>query len=147
MKRSLISVSAAIIFTAASFVTSAIAQDGTKVINGGIVNGRAVSMPKPIYPDATKAAGIGGVIGVNVIIDEAGTVIFAEADLNDLRERRDVDGTKLDPLPADPSLRAAAEVAARKARFSPTMLGGQATQVKGKIVYNFVSGSDGVSTT
>lgn len=129
----------AIIFALALLVSSAVAQDAPKSINAGVVNGKAVSLPKPLYPEATKAAGISGVIGVNVVIDEAGNVISAEAELNDLRERRDVDGTKLDPLPADPSLRAAAEEAARKARFSPTMASGPALRVSGKIVYSFVA--------
>lgn len=130
-----------IFFVFVLLVSSAIAQDGAQTINAGVVNGRAVSLPKPAYPEAAKAAGISGVIGVNVVIDEAGNVISAIAELNDVRERRDVDGTKLEPLPADPLLRGAAEEAARKARFSPVMISGSATRVSGKIVYSFVSDS------
>ena len=137
----------AIIFALALLVSSAVAQDAPKSIDAGIVNGKAISLPKPVYPEAAKAAGIGGVIGVNVVIDEAGNVISAEAELNDLRERRDVDGTKLDPLPADPSLRASAEEAARKARFSPTMVNGPAVRVSGKIVYSFVADQHPLDTS
>lgn len=115
-----ISVSKIVVITFAltTLVVTAVGQ-GTKAITGGVLNGKAVSLPKPAYPEAAKVAGIGGTIGVNVVIDETGNVVSAEAEINDLRERRDVDGTKLDPLPADPSLRAAAEEAARNARFCP----------------------------
>ena len=133
-----------IIFALATLVMTAVGQ-GTKAINGGVLNGKAVSLPKPVYPEVAKAAGISGVIGVNIIIDETGNVASAEAEINDLRERRDVDGTKLDPLPADPSLRAAAEEAARNARFLPVVLNGEPRRVSGKIVYNFVSGENGLT--
>jgi len=107
-------------------------------INGGILNGKAVDLPKPEYPEAARAARIGGVIGVNVIIDESGTAISVASEPNDQRDRHAPDGTKLDPLPADPTLRDAAEKAAWQARFSPTLLNGQPVKVKGKILYNFV---------
>lgn len=110
----------------------------TKTINGGIVNGKAVSMPHPEYPDAARQNRIGGVVGVEVLIDETGRVIFAEADLNDQRERKNADGTPVEPIPIDPMLREAAEKAAWLAQFSPTTLSGQPVKVRGKLLYDFV---------
>lgn len=118
-------------------VSPVVAQDAPKVIKAPILNGRAINFPKPVYPEAAIAAGIGGVIGVIVVIDEDGNVVSAEAELNDLRERRDVDGTKLEPIPADASLRASAEEAARKARFPPALVNNLAVRETGKLVYNF----------
>ncbi|MBK8302603.1 MAG: energy transducer TonB [Chloracidobacterium sp.] len=55
-----------------------------------------------------------------MLISESGSVISANA------------------VSGHPLLRAAAEGAARGARFSPTMLSGQAVKVSGVITYNFV---------
>src|ERR1043166_5317823 len=91
--------------------TSAIAQVD-RVINGGQLNGKAIDLPKPEYPEAARAARVGGIIGVNVVIDESGTVISVASEPYEQRERHSPDGVKLDPLPADPTLREAAEKAA-----------------------------------
>ena len=115
------------------------AQDpAPKVINGGVLNGKAVSLPKPEYPDAALKSGLKGAVGVEVTIDESGNVIFAQADLNEQRVKIGDDGsTMMELIPIDLSLREAAENAARQARFSPTLLSGQPVRIKGKIVYNF----------
>ncbi|MFN0139643.1 MAG: TonB family protein [Pyrinomonadaceae bacterium] len=128
---------ASIVF-ATVFLTAAGFSQVPRVINGGILNGKAVSLPKPEYPEAAKEAGVGGKIAVHVVIDEAGNIASAEADLNDMRERRDGEGNKLDPLPADPLLRDAAEKAALQAKFSPTLLNGEPVRVKGVLTYHFV---------
>ncbi len=113
------------------------AQTAPKTINGGVVNGKAINLPKPEYPDSLREAGIEGTVVVNIIIDETGAVIFAEADLNDQRVRKSEDGTVLESLVVDPQLRASAETAARGAKFAPTLLSNVPVQIKGKIVYNF----------
>lgn len=107
-------------------------------VSSGILNGRAVSLPLPDYPESVRQAGIGGVIAVNVVIDESGVVISAVAEVNDQRESKNADGVKPDPVPADPALREAAENAARRATFAPVSLGGRPTRIKGKILYNFI---------
>ena len=91
-----------------------------KTVSGGVLNGKATSLPKPPYPAAAKAVRAGGAVSVQVLISEAGSVISASA------------------VSGHPLLRAAAEGAARGARFSPTMLSGQAVKVSGVITYNFV---------
>lgn len=122
------------------------AQTAPKVINGGVVNGKATSLPKPEYPEALRSAGIDGIVSVNVTIGEDGSVIFAEADLTDQRIRKSEDGTVVDSVVVDPQLRTSAEVAARGAKFPPTLLGGVPVQIKGKIVYNFAVGGASAAT-
>jgi TonB family protein len=84
-----------------------------------VLNGRAIQLPKPPYPQLAKIAGVTGVVTVQVLIDESGRVLSAQA------------------ISGHPLLRSAAAQAARQARFSPTMLGDQAVKVSGVITYNF----------
>jgi protein TonB len=91
-----------------------------KTVSGGVLNGKATSLPKPPYPPAARAVRAGGAVSVQVLISESGSVISASA------------------VSGHPLLRAAAEAAARGARFSPTMLSGQPVKVSGVITYNFV---------
>ncbi len=95
-----------------------------KQISGGILNGNALTLPKPDYPDDARRAKLSGKVTVQVIIDEAGKVVSANA----------VSGPN-----KNISLRVAAETAALKATFSPTRLSGQPVKVSGVIVYNFVA--------
>jgi TonB family protein len=90
-------------------------------VMGGVVNGRALRLPKPEYPRAAREAGASGTVEVRVLIDENGKVISAKA------------------LKGHPDLRKASEDAALRAEFSPTKLSGQAVKVTGVIIYNFVA--------
>jgi protein TonB len=92
----------------------------TKPVSGGVLNGKATSLPKPPYPAAARAVRASGAVTVQVLISEEGSVISASA------------------VSGHPLLRQAAEQAARGARFSPTQLSGQAVKVSGIITYNFV---------
>lgn len=92
-----------------------------KQISGGVLNGKATSLPKPPYPPAARAVRAGGSVSVQVLISESGSVISANA------------------VSGHPLLRSAAVQAARGARFSPTMLSGQPVKVSGVITYNFVA--------
>jgi protein TonB len=92
-----------------------------KQISGGVLNGKAISLPKPPYPPAAKAVRAAGSVSVQVLIDENGGVVSASA------------------VSGHPLLRAAAVAAARGARFSPTKLSGQPVKVSGVITYNFVA--------
>ena len=88
-------------------------------VSGGVLNGTAVSLPPPIYPEAAKRMRVSGVVSVQVVLDESGRVISAEA----------TDGPQ--------ALRDVAVQAALKARFSPTKLSGQPVKVSGLINYRF----------
>lgn len=90
-----------------------------KPISGGILNGKALSLPAPSYPEMAKRARAAGVVEVEVVIDTTGKVISAKA-------------TKGHGL-----LLLAAEQAARQARFTPTLLSGQPVKITGVITYNF----------
>ena len=91
-----------------------------KKISGGVLNGKATSLPKPPYPAAARAVRASGAVNVQVTINESGSVVSASA------------------VSGHPLLRQAAEQAARGARFAPTLLSGQPVSVTGVIVYNFV---------
>jgi len=90
-----------------------------KPVSGGVLNGVAISLPTPIYPDAAKRMRTSGVVTVDVVLDEGGKVVSATA----------TSGPTL--------LREAAIQAALKARFSPTKLSGQPVKVSGTINYKF----------
>jgi TonB family protein len=88
-------------------------------VSGGVLNGTAVSLPSPIYPETAKRMRVSGLVSVDVVVDENGKVISAQANSG----------------PA--SLRDVAVQAALKARFSPTKLSGQPVKVSGLINYKF----------
>jgi TonB family protein len=90
-----------------------------KPVSGGVLNGSAISLPAPVYPESAKRLRLSGVVSIEVVIDETGKVISAKA----------VDG----PSP----LREVAVQAALRARFSPTKLSGQPVKVTGSINYRF----------
>lgn len=144
--RTLFSICLGFLLSIAAFIPGSSAQEiQSKVINGGVVNGKATSLPKPVYPEGAKKAGIGGSVAVEILIDEAGNVIFAQADLFEHKVRKSVEGTvSMEAVEVDLSLREAAEAAAREAKFAPTMVNGEPVRVKGKMVYRFVTGEDDV---
>lgn len=84
-------------------------------ISGGVLNGKAIYLPQPEVP----AGEAGGVVSVQVLIDEQGSVIDAKA----------VSGPQ--------HLHQAAVNAARLARFTPTLLMGEPVKVTGVLAYNF----------
>jgi periplasmic protein TonB len=95
-------------------------KEPPKTISGGVLNGKATSLPKPPYPPAARAVRASGAVSVQVLISETGSVVSATA------------------VSGHPLLRPAAVAAARGARFSPTLLSGQPVKVSGVITYNFV---------
>ncbi len=115
---------------------TALSQSDPKQVNGGVLNGKAMSLPKPEYPESARNAGLEGAVPVAVVIDEAGNVISAVASAEP-RKGRNAEGDEIEIPAADPILREAAERAAWQARFSPTTLSGIPVRVSGVIVYNF----------
>ena len=93
-----------------------------KVIRGGVINGKALSFPKPEYPAEARGSRVSGAVTIQVLIDEKGDVIRAGA------------------INGHPLLQKAARNAACEAKFSPTLLAGQPVKVSGVITYNFVPG-------
>ena len=90
-----------------------------KPIEGGVLNSKATSLPKPVYPQEARRLKVSGRVTVRVVVDENGKVISAKT----------TDG----PLP----LREAAEAAAREATFAPTTKDGITVKVAGTLTYDF----------
>jgi periplasmic protein TonB len=88
-------------------------------VSGGVVNGKAVNLVKPVYSAAVRNLGIKGEVKIQVTIDENGNVISASA------------------VSGHPLLRSSAVSAARSSKFTPTTLSQQRVMVTGVIVYNF----------
>src|SRR5207245_11365069 len=59
--------------------TSAVSANSAKTISGGVLNGKAISMPAPEFPVIARAAHASGDVTVQLTIDEAGNVIAAKA--------------------------------------------------------------------
>ena len=96
------------------------AEEMARVVSGGVLNGKVASKPQPHYPPAAKMARAQGTVVVQILVDEMGHVAEAQA------------------VSGHPLLRPAGEEAARRARFSPTLLCGKPVKVTGVITYNFV---------
>lgn len=90
-----------------------------KPVSGGVLNGRALSLPPPAYPDVARRMHTTGLVEVEVIVDENGKVISARA------------------LSGPGILRDVSVQAAFRARFTPTTLSGQPVKISGRINYNF----------
>jgi Ca-activated chloride channel family protein len=88
-------------------------------VSAGVLNGKALTLPRPGYPPMAKSSGITGTVIIEVTIDERGNV-------SDVRV-----------LSGHPMLQQAALSAARQAKFSPTILSGEPVRVKGTINYTF----------
>jgi Ca-activated chloride channel family protein len=88
-------------------------------VSGGVLNGQALSLPRPSYPAAARSYGASGKVVVEVTIDERGRIVEARA------------------VSGHPTLQQAAVQAARLARFSPATLAGEPVRIKGVINYVF----------
>jgi TonB family protein len=88
-------------------------------ISGGVLNGKATTLPLPEYPAIARSAHASGDVTVQVTIDENGNVIAARA------------------VSGHPLLQAAAVAASRQAAFSPTRLRGEPVKVTGVLLYTF----------
>ncbi|HEY0077335.1 MAG TPA: TonB family protein [Pyrinomonadaceae bacterium] len=89
-------------------------------ISLGVINGRAIDKPTPAYPAIARAARAQGIVTVQILVDERGKVVSAQA------------------TGGHPLLRQAAVEAAYRVRFTPTLLTNQPVKVSGFITYNFV---------
>src|SRR5829696_272043 len=88
-------------------------------ISGGVLNGIAKEFPIPAYPSDAKAEGDQGIVTIEVLIDEEGTVTRAGA------------------IHGAVALHKAARDAACRAKFLPSVLSGIPVKVTGVLQYNF----------
>jgi len=91
---------------------------------GEILNGKAIALGRPAYPDLARYQGISGTVWVLVDIDETGKVINAS-----------------DMCQGPPYLSESAVKAAYQSRFTPTKVSGVPVNVRGLIQFNFVNQS------
>ena len=94
--------------------------DVDDILSGGVLNGKAIKKAQPEYPGNAKLARASGTVTVQIIVDEKGDVVSAQA------------------VSGHPSLREASEKAARRSKFTPTTLCGRPVKVRGVITFNFV---------
>ena len=86
------------------------------------INGRAVNLVKPDFPETAVAAGADGdTVVIEVIVDENGNVISAEC-----------------LSPCNSFLKDAAELAARSSKFKPLEVKGRTVGYQGTLIYSFV---------
>lgn len=94
-------------------------NDSDTTVSAGLLNGRAEKKAVPTYPQIAKSAGVSGVVRVHVGVNEAGKVTSVFR----------VEGPAL--------LHKAAEDAARKWTFPPTLIQGKPAKLTGFIEFTF----------
>jgi protein TonB len=92
----------------------------TQSVASFVLVSKAINLPKPAYPPMAKQINVEGPVAVQILVDEQGKVISAQA------------------VSGHPILLHAAREAALQARFTPTVLNGQPVKIQGVITYNFV---------
>lgn len=96
-----------------------IAASDSEDKNEEALNSLALKLPNPEYPAAAKAVNASGKVRVKVTLDEKGNVVSANA------------------LSGHPLLRAAAEKAAREAKFDSNDIKNQTIATEGVLIYVF----------
>jgi periplasmic protein TonB len=92
----------------------------TERVASRVLTSKAISLPQPSYPIMAKQTRTQGAVNIQILVDEQGKVISAQA------------------VSGNPMLTPAAKDAAMRARFTPTVLNGQPVKIQGVITYNFV---------
>ena len=90
-----------------------------KPIDGGALDSKATSLPKPVLSEEAKRSKLSGRVTVKVIVDENGKVVSALA------------------LNGPAALREAAVAAAKQATFAPVTQDGITVRVTGTLTYEF----------
>jgi periplasmic protein TonB len=92
----------------------------TERVPSSVLTSKAISLPQPTYPAIARPIRLQGAVTVQILVDEQGRVISAQV------------------VSGHPILSPPARDAALRARFTPTVLNGQAVKIQGVITYNFV---------
>ena len=91
-----------------------------KLAGGGLMVGRLINSPAPVYPAEAKSARLSGSVVMKVTADETGRVLAVHT------------------LCGHPLLAKGAEESIRRARYKPTLVAGKPAKVTGIAIYNFV---------
>jgi protein TonB len=100
--------------------TPPVVKPPTQRLQSTVLVSKAISLPQPIYPPMARQIRAQGPVSVQILVDEQGRVISAQA------------------VSGNPMLLSAAKEAAMRARFTSTLLNNQPVKVQGTIIYNFV---------
>lgn len=92
----------------------------TLKVSLGVLKASAITLPPPAYPPLGRQIRAQGPVNVQILVDEQGRVLTAQA------------------VSGHPLLLSAAREAALRARFTPTKLSGVPVKAQGLITYNFV---------
>lgn len=92
----------------------------TERVTSIVLTSKAISLPPPAYPAMARQMRLQGPVNIQILVDEQGKVVSAQI------------------VSGHPILSPSAKEAALRARFTPTVLNGQAVKIQGVITYNFV---------
>jgi TonB family protein len=90
-----------------------------KPIDGGVLNNKALELPKPKYPEEARKTKAAGRVTVKILLDEKGNLVSAEA----------IEGPEI--------FRPSALEAAKRAKFTLTLIGTRPVRVSGLLTYDF----------
>lgn len=93
--------------------------DTTRHVSSGVLLGKAIRRPTPVYPPLARQMRVAGTVHVEVVIDERGRAISAFV------------------IKGPPLLWSAALEAARRWVFRPTLLNGHPVKVTGVLIFRF----------
>jgi len=105
--------------TAPTPVVKVAAPKGPQRVSSGVINGLAISQPKPIYPPIARAAHVSGAVVLQAVISKTGTI------------------EKLTVVSGPQMLQSAALQAVQNWRYKPYLLNGEPTEVDTQITVNF----------
>ncbi len=91
------------------------------IISAGVLNARAIDIPKPEYPAKARAEKVAGEVKVSVVVEESGKVVWARVDNG------------------HPLLQEAVKKVVCQAVFKPATISGHPYSFSGLITYRFVS--------
>ncbi len=101
--------------------TTPVTQQDTGPVQIGALNVFASRLATPVYSESDRRLGFQGKVTVQILLDETGKVISAEA--------------KTGPK----NLRGLAEDAVKRSRFNPILVEGRPVKAEGSITYNFIA--------
>ena len=119
MKKLLVTLGLALMISSSQLIFAQEKDANDKTIFGGVVNGRAISLPAPEYPPAAQAIKARGRVQVQIEIAKDGSVSSSKI------------------ISGHPLLRNSSLKAARSAKFKPTLLEDKPVKVRGVIIYVF----------
>ena len=94
-------------------------EDKIVRVSGPVIQGKAIFIPVPEYPAIAKTIHLQGEVKVELVVDKTGHVISATV----------ISGPEL--------LRNAAKLAAQRATFRPTLIGGEPVMIQAVFTFNF----------